>query len=210
MIAEIYGFPVYMDKLSDPEKFLRYIQDIKLGKSDGWNAKCLVSSHDGSSEIGENDIKFIHDEIFDELCLHGDRYLQELEIDLKMCPNTCKDPKCSECRDIWVNKYEKGHSQGLHWHVFEGRDILFSFVCFLKFDPDKDASFVFVNPIPRFGVKCEKLRENPYFSAAMKPNIEEGSIMIFPPWMLHYVETHKSEEPRITIAGNFYENKSNE
>ena len=210
MIAEIYGFPVYMDKLSDPEKFLRYIQDVKLGKSDGWNAKCLVSSKDGSSEIEENDKCFIHDEIFDELCLHGERYLRELEIDVKMSPSECNDLKCKDCRDIWVNKYEKGHSQDLHWHVNEEKDILFSFACFLKFDPDKDASFVFVNPIPKYSVKCKKLREHPSFSVAMKPNIQEGTIIIFPPWMLHYVETHKSEEPRITIAGNFYEIKSKE
>jgi hypothetical protein len=210
MIAEIYGFPVYMDKLSDPEKFLRYIQDVKLAKSDNWNAKCLVSSRHGSAELGETQPNFIHDEIFDELCLHGKRYLQEMNIDIKMSPSECKNPKCKNCRDIWINKYEKGHSQDLHWHVNEEKDILFSFACFLKFDPDKDASFVFVNPIPHDGVKCEKLRENPYFSVAMKPNIEEGSIMIFPPWMLHYVETHHSDEPRISMAGNFYENKSEE
>lgn len=209
MIAEIYGFPVYMDKLSNSEKFLRYVQDLKLAKSDGWNAKCLVSSKQGSTEIKENDINFIHDEIFDELCLHGERYLQELGIDIKMSPSECKNPKCKDCRDIWVNKYEKGHSQDLHWHVNEEKDILFSFACFLKFDPDKDASFVFVNPIPHHGVKCDKLREHPSFSRAMKPNIEEGTILIFPPWMLHYVETQKSDDPRISMAGNFYENKSN-
>ena len=208
MIAEIYGFPVYMDKLSNSEKFLRYVQDLKLAKSDGWNAKCLVSSKQGSTEIKENDINFIHDEIFDELCLHGERYLQELGIDIKMSPSECKNPKCKDCRDIWVNKYEKGHSQDLHWHVNEEKDILFSFACFLKFDPDKDASFVFVNPIPHHGVKCDKLREHPSFSRAMKPNIEEGTILIFPPWMLHYVETQKSDDPRISMAGNFYENKS--
>lgn len=209
MIAEIYGFPVYMDKLSDSEKFLRYVQDLKLAKSDGWNAKCLVSSKHGSTEIKENDLNFIHDEIFDELCLHGERYLQELGIDIKMSPSECKNPKCKDCRDIWVNKYENGHSQDLHWHVNEEKDILFSFACFLKFDPDKDASFVFVNPIPHHGVKCDKLREHPSFSRAMKPNIEEGTILIFPPWMLHYVETQKSDDPRISMAGNFYENKSN-
>jgi hypothetical protein len=210
MIAEIYGFPVYMDKLSNPEKFLRYIQDIKLEKSDGWNAKCLVSSKHGSTSIGETDNNFIHDEIFDELCLHGENYLGELGVDIKMSPSECGDPKCQNCRDIWINKYEKGHSQDIHWHVNEEKNILFSFACFLKFDPEKDASFVFVNPIPHEGVKSTKLREHPSFSVAMKPNIEEGTILIFPPWMLHYVETHKSEEPRISMAGNFYENKSNE
>ena len=205
MIAEIYGFPVYMDKLSDPEKFLRYIQDINLGKSDGWNAKCLVSSSDGSSEIEENDRNFINDQIFDELCLHGERYLKELEIDVKMAPTRCNDLKCTGCRDIWVNKYDKGDSQDLHWHVDEEEDVLFSFTCFLKFDPEKDASFVFVNPIPEYGIKCKKLREHPSFSAAMTPNIQEGTIIIFPPWMLHYVEEQKTDRPRITIAGNFYE-----
>src|SRR6056300_459532 len=174
MIADIYGFPVYIDKLLDSKKFLRYIQNFKLAKSDGWNAKCLVSSNDGSSEIRENDNNFIHDEIFNEICLHGERYLQELKLDIKMSPSMCKNTVCKVCRDIWVNKYEKGCSQDLHWHVSEKSDILFSFVCFLKFDPEKDASFVFVNPIPHYGIKCSKLRENPYFSAAMKPVIEEG------------------------------------
>ena len=205
MIEDVYGFPVYMDKLSDKEKFMQYIQDYKLEKSDGWNANCLISSSAGSTLLENKEEPIIDDYIHNEVCSHGQKYLKEIGIDVKLTTNQCNNPECKECRDIWINQYEKGHSQDLHWHVHDDRKILFSFVCFLKYDPLKDADFVFVNPIPKHGVHCKKLRDHPSFSVYMKPNIQEGAIMIFPPWMLHYVETQKSDGPRITMAGNFYE-----
>lgn len=208
MISEIYGFPVYVGKLSNVEKFMQHIQDFKLEKSDDWNANCLVSSSAGSSALEDQKDPIIDDCIHEEVCLHGQHYLKELGVDVKVTANQCNNQECKECRDIWVNKYEKGHSQDLHWHVHEDRKIMFSFVCFLKYDSTKDANFVFVNPIPKHGIHCQKLREHPSFSVTMKPHVEEGTIMIFPPWMLHYVETQKSEGSRITMAGNFYENKS--
>ena len=52
-----------------------------------------------------------------------------------------------------------GHKQDIHWHpnVEGATDFLFSFVYFSKYDPDKDAKLVFVNPASPF--PCEELKK---------------------------------------------------
>lgn len=206
MIEEIYGYPVYKGKFSHPEKVFHYIQECKLEKSNKWNANCLVSAEDGSTNVSEDDFKYIHDEIFNEIVKHASYMLSELEINLKVSPSECGKLECKNCRDVWVNKYTEGHSQNMHWHVNRERGVLFSFAYFAKYDPERDADFVFVNPVPR-DVCHEEMLKHPAFSKAMKMDIEEGDILIFPCWMLHYVTTQKSEGPRITMAGNLYEIK---
>ena len=69
---------------------------------------------------------------------------------------------------------------------------------------NKDAKFKFINPTP-LEITNETLREHPAFAFDMTPDVEEGDILIFPCWMLHCVEEQKTDGPRITAAGNFYE-----
>lgn len=204
MLINIYGFPVYKGKISDPEKILHYIQEYKFGNSDKWNANCLISASGGSSKISEESEFVINDYIYNELNKHAAKMMEDLNIDMKISPSECGNIKCPDCRDVWVNKYCKGHSQEIHWHVHPERDVLFSFAYFAKFDPEKDAKFKFVNPVPT-EITNETLRKHPSFSVDMVPDIEEGDILIFPCWMLHYVEEQKTDGPRITVAGNLYE-----
>lgn len=207
MILEIYGFPVYKGKFSEKESVLRYIHECKLSESDKWNAKCLVSSEHGSANISDTANKCIDDNIFNELIRHASEMMKELNIDLKLSPSECGKVKCNECRDIWINKYMKGHSQDLHWHVDRDKGILFSFTYFAKYDPENDGKFVFVNAVPQ-DVCHEEMLKHPAFSKATIIDIEEGDIIIFPCWLLHYVTTQKTDGPRITMSGNFYEIKS--
>jgi hypothetical protein len=207
MISEIYGFPVYKGKFSNPEKVLHYIQECKLEKSDKWNANCLISAENGSTNVGEEENRCINDDIFNEIIKHASEMLKELEINLNVSPSECGKLECKECRDVWVNKYTKGHNQNMHWHVDNERGILFSFAYFAKYNPERDANFVFVNPVPR-DVCHKEMLKHPSFSKAVKMDIEEGDILIFPCWMLHYVTTQQCEGPRITMAGNLYEIKS--
>lgn len=207
MILEIYGFPVYKGKFSEKENVLRYIQDCKLRKSSKWNAHCLISSEDGSDEISVNDNKCIDDNIFNELVKHASEMMKELGINIKLSPSRCGQQKCLECRDVWINSYTQGHSQDLHWHVNREAKTLFSFTYFAKYDPNNDAEFVFVNAVPK-GVCHEEMMKHPAFSKATILNVEEGDIIIFPCWMLHYVTTQKNDGPRITMSGNFFEVKS--
>lgn len=206
MIFEIYGFPVYKGKFSEPEKVLRYIQDCKLEKADKWNANCFTSAECGSNTLSESDNVCINDEIFDEIVRHASQMLSELDIKLSVSPSECGRLECKQCRDVWINKYTEGHNQNMHWHVDRKKGILFSFAYFAKYDPQKDADFVFVNPIPR-GICHKEMLKHPSFSIDAKMNVEEGDILIFPCWMLHYVTTQKSKEPRLTMAGNLYEIK---
>lgn len=206
MIFDVYGYPVYKGKFSKGEDVLRYIEECKIGPSDKWNAKCLVSSSDGSSQVNDESMQVFNDIIFNEIVEHGKKMLEELDINVKMSPSECGHIKCTECQDIWINKYVKGHSQDLHWHLNPEKDILFSFTYFAKYDPKKDARFVFVNAMPR-EFRDEEINKHKAFTIQMIPEIEEGDIIIFPCWLLHYVETQKTDNERITMAGNFFKLK---
>ena len=159
----------------------------------------------GSSEISvEYDDKPVDDLIYNEFNKHGAKMMEELGINMKISASECGNMQCLECRDIWFNKYHKTHSQEIHWHVHNDRDVLFSFAYFAKFDPEKDAKFKFINPMPS-EITNETLREHPAFAFDITPDVEEGDILIFPSFLLHRVEEQLEDRQRITISGNFYE-----
>jgi hypothetical protein len=51
---------------------------------------------------------------------------------------------------------------------------------------------------------CDELKNHPIFSNQVTLNIKEGDLVIFPSYLDHFVEEHKHDGPRITIAGNLY------
>lgn len=65
MISGVYGLPLYKGKISNVEKFLRYIETCKTEKSDAWNAECMTSSNDGSTKIKNEDTSRMDQDIFD-------------------------------------------------------------------------------------------------------------------------------------------------
>ena len=204
MISGVYGLPLYKGKISNTEKFFRYIENCKTGKSDVWNAECMTSSNDGSTKIKSEDTTTMDRDVFDEICLHGETMMKEIGLDISISPCMCKNVECKDCIDVWVNKYTKGHSQGVHWHVNQKTNALFSFVYFAKYDSERDAKLTFVNFMPEY-IECEEMREHLTFSRGFRPDVEEGDILIFPSWLLHFVDEQKHDETRITVAGNFYQ-----
>lgn len=204
MIVEVYGFPVYKGKFSEKESVLHYIQECKLNESDRWNASCLTSSDHGSKHINAGDNKCISDDIYKEIVKHALEMMKELNINLILTPSRCRKKECHDCRDVWINRYTNGHGQNVHWHVDYEHNPRFSFTYFAKYDSRNDAKFVFVNPIPP-GVCTKEMSKHPAFSEDMSFNVEEGDIIIFPCWLLHYVTMQRSEGPRITMSGNLYE-----
>jgi hypothetical protein len=222
MITNVFGYPVGIFEPFTPEEVSKirnemgeYLQQ-EVGqsvlKSTDWNANCLTSSPDGHGfehknrhPFIKNDsviIQTIQDTLTEYLCKLGLKDSIQQPVMFR-----CGNVDCTGCeRDCWVNVYREGHNQEMHWHHGEGdgKDVaecVFGFVYFLKYDPEKDAKFIYVNPAPNIPVpgfdKC------PAFQRETILDVKEGTLMFFPSFMLHRVSTQGSGE-RITIAGNFF------
>ena len=102
--------------------------------------------------------------------------------------------------EAWLNKYERGDSQEVHTHI--GADnCTFSCSYFAQYALN-DARFLFYDPdqtkhLGDFTKHYDGV-VNTWF-----PDVQEGDIIIFPSWIHHQVEPHRSDTTRITVSANF-------
>ena len=102
--------------------------------------------------------------------------------------------------EAWLNKYERGDSQEVHTHI--GADnCTFSCSYFAQYALN-DARFLFYDPdqtkhLGEFTKHYDGV-VNTWF-----PDVQEGDIIIFPSWIHHQVEPHRSDTTRITVSANF-------
>ena len=202
MISNIYGFPIYKVQISNRDVMMDAV-DSNMNKIDNvsiWDSECLTTSTtDSQGAFKSIDVK---NEV--TRCVH--EMIKELGLDLKLSLCGCNTHNCTNCDDIWMNVYNKGHSQETHVHYSENpnqKQPLFSFSYFAKYNPEKDAKFIFVNPSPP--TTCKELYKLPSYTPDVCADVVEGDILIFPSFLLHRVEEQLEDRQRITISGNFYE-----
>ena len=102
--------------------------------------------------------------------------------------------------EAWLNKYERGDSQEVHTHI--GADnCTFSCSYFAQYALN-DARFLFYDPD-----QTKHLGEfSKHYGGVVNtwfPDVQEGDIIIFPSWIHHQVEPHRSDTTRITVSANF-------
>ena len=102
--------------------------------------------------------------------------------------------------EAWLNKYGRGDSQEVHTHI--GADnCTFSCSYFAQYALN-DARFLFYDPD-----QTKHLGEfSKHYSGVVNtwfPDVQEGDIIIFPSWLHHQVEPHRSDTTRITVSANF-------
>ena len=102
--------------------------------------------------------------------------------------------------EAWLNKYGRGDSQEVHTHI--GADnCTFSCSYFAQYALN-DARFLFYDPD-----QTKHLGEfTKHYSGVVNtwfPDVQEGDIIIFPSWIHHQVEPHRSDTTRITVSANF-------
>lgn len=111
-----------------------------------------------------------------------------------------------EIDDIWLNVYSKGEYQEEHTHltpnIFLSRSH-FSCIHYLKFDKSVHVPVTFNDPIATMRYNTLEMESN-YYAERWSPSIKEGDLLMFPPYLSHFVS--KSEptpgNPRISIAFN--------
>lgn len=191
MITTVYGYPIYIAQVTDNDKMLEEVQlNLKnVGNKSAWDSECLTTS----SFNDEN--RFISEYVKTEAILHAMNMMKEIGSDIQLTTKMCDTENCVLCDDIWMNVYNKEHYQVTHAHYSEQPDAVLpivSFSYFAKYNPGKDAQFIFVNPV------SSQPKE-------IAMNVSQGDIMIFPSFMLHRVDKQNIDGPRITISGNLYQ-----
>lgn len=109
--------------------------------------------------------------------------------------------------EMWFNYYSNGEYQEVHTHVqpdmFAPRPH-FSCIHYLKFDPEVHQPVVFNDPIGILRQTNSIELDSNNYNDKYEPQLREGSIIMFPPYLEHYVP--KSEptpnNPRISVAFN--------
>lgn len=109
--------------------------------------------------------------------------------------------------DMWFNYYSDGEYQEVHTHVQPNMFSLrphFSCIHYLKFDPEVHQPVVFNDPIRELRQTNSIELDSNNYDNKYEPQLREGSIIMFPPYLEHYVP--KSEptpnNPRISVAFN--------
>jgi uncharacterized protein (TIGR02466 family) len=98
--------------------------------------------------------------------------------------------------ESWVNMHDRGGFNFLHMH--EGA--LLSGVFYLQ-SPHGSGSLVFRDPRPLIiHAATDGAWANAHNEVHLQP--EAGLIVLFPPWLEHYVEPHQNDVPRISISFN--------
>lgn len=188
-LIPMFSTPILHIKLQDWERkkdellkiYHERSKDPKVFKRSGLSDLDVETDyhHNFDSEIEEQGSRDLTSEQLD--CLLDDelRFVSEIfEFDVKV-------------GNSWFEKASKNRFHTVHNHGAIG----LSCVVFLKFDPKHHAPTIFVNPITAtFGPNA------PYNE--MPPGIREGSMIIFPSYLMHYTAPNCSDVDRVILSFN--------
>ena len=186
----------YWEKINDHErlkqKYFKIIQDDlnknkkKFENDLKWNCECKTSFFNEKSglELFEDD--FLNSVIWNPM----DNMLNELQKIMNF-----PVPKSSNIFKIWYNTYEVGEWQEVHDHKTKSTSICYSGIYILELNEPNTTSF-----IDNRRIDCWNMDESISCFYTSDVNITEGSVILFPSELLHYVNPCKNN--RTTISFN--------
>lgn len=187
---DVFINPIVIDQLNiDNDKIADYVLDLKekdkgrkISNSGGWQSNNI----DFKDEI-------CFQELFTEIYKRMETILKEFEFDDELNINL---------ENFWINVNNKGDYNIPHVHP----NSLFSGIYYVNAEKDM-GKIVFMNPIMAhpYCINSRMIKNYNTFNSAewsIMPNT--GLLVIFPSWLLHYVETNRTEENRISIAFNCF------
>lgn len=92
-------------------------------------------------------------------------------------------------QNVWAQRYRKQNYMRVHTHGSIG----FSAVLFAEFDPNEHTATTFFGPV-----------KNPITDVdqSFTPHVTEGTLLLFPKYLPHYVVPHVSEKDRTIFSFN--------
>lgn len=190
----IWGTHFYSAKLDNCDKILKewspYFDDAEMVMESDWSmaqAKTSIRSNKNDSLPWDSFFKTIEP--------HVNSFLESLE------PQISYNIVCDE---HWLNVYNKTDYQEPHDHAFPGRGL--SLIYLLEYPNEEDAGGQIVFECPNFqmvrGSGLDRIF-NAYNYQHITPQMERGTLILFPSWISHYVLPNKSDKLRASIAANF-------
>jgi len=157
------------------ERILRLFEENKHSNVGGWNCKVKTTFN--------SVVDFLWDDYFQNSVIWNplDQMLEKVDL--------YQYPVRSFVREIWTNLYKYGEFQEVHDHVGNARNI-FSGIYIIDQKGDNKTSFIHNN----YGIL-----DNQVHTKDMD-DIKEGTVIIFPSNLLHYV--NPVEDDRCTISFN--------
>ena len=184
------------------KKFLPQINRLIKDKSEllgpnNWKCDCKTSFFEKEySKSLLNDIELVKSIVWDPL----DQMLSEArDMDGGLCTQQIKyGPSESSLGDLWFNQYDKGQFQEPHDHAggtYKNVSSTFSGIYLLELNETNTTTFM-----AKVG--------NPHSSFQLLTNhITEGSVIIFPSSLTHYVSPVKTR--KTSISFNIYSSCDN-
>jgi len=191
MIKEIFGWPIYIGKMKNHKKIKEAMEPILndpkyFHKPEDW--RCDVDSTYDLNLNNSIDYSLYTDEVVNT---HLKNYLKNF--------NPINDHNI--IFNSWMNRYRPGQYQEQHSHISHSAH--FSCTYFMTM-PKDGGQFVYVDPsfdyLMSFGFY--KWYKNTYTRNYI-PEQEEGTVIIFPSNLEHFVTQNNSNSDRVTISGNF-------
>ena len=167
------------------DKLLSEMNDAQLSQPREWNCS-IQSSFETNTNMTDFSWDFFYDSIKPNL----------IEMHTELGGNPTLQFNMTEA---WLNKYKRGDSQEVHTHI-GGDNTTFSCAYFAQY-ANNDAKFIFYDPdqTKHLGNYSKHYSTvNTWF-----PDVQEGDIIIFPSWLHHQVDVHRSDTTRITVSANF-------
>ena len=104
-----------------------------------------------------------------------------------------------EISSSWFTKTHKGECSPMHDH----KNCVFSAVYYYGDYDDKVANLIFKNPLVNLtSYRLNVDKSNKFNTYDIEITPQSGSLLIFPSYVSHKIDVHKSEIPRLSLAFN--------
>ena len=104
-----------------------------------------------------------------------------------------------EISSSWFTKTHKGESSPMHDH----KNCVFSAVYYYGDYDDKVGNLIFKNPIVNLtSYRLNVGKSNKFNTYDIEITPQSGSLLIFPSYVSHKIDVHKSDIPRLSLAFN--------
>lgn len=184
-ILPAFSVPILHLRVVDWEEKKKALLDIYAERSQ--NKKVFKTAI--AQEIGydvETDYHYNHDNHLTEHAGYDGKIEQILEDELG---SVCDAFQCAVAVNTsWFEKARKGAKHEVHNHGVEG----LSAVCFVDFDPKYHMPTIFCNPL-----LADATNTN-----FVPPNVDEGSLIVFPSYVLHFTQSNLSDVERLILSFN--------
>lgn len=188
-LSPIFSIPVWMSVFPDfeqhKESFLTCVRNFREQNPEGIQKTNIAGYQSPFTLQSEQELR----PLFQYVC----EMAMQAVIDLNFVDNNIF------LTQAWVNfndSRECMNSEHIHGEVLSG-------VFYLKC-PEKSGKFVLSNPgMNRLWSGCQLAKEkNSFTGEMMRIEPEEGSIILFPSYIPHSVETNSHDDERISISFN--------